>query len=100
MQKIRQFISEVRTEFKNITWPKKDALIQLTFVVISISIAISLILGGFDFLFTNAIGFLTTGQNNQNITTQPIPPETVSSPSAAMVTITISEPTVNPSPTK
>ncbi|MFA5828606.1 MAG: preprotein translocase subunit SecE [Candidatus Shapirobacteria bacterium] len=100
MQKIRQFINEVRTEFKNITWPKKDALIQLTFVVISISIAISLILGGFDFLFTNAIGYLTTGQNKQNTTNQPSLQEAVSSPSAAMVTITITEPTVIPSTTK
>jgi preprotein translocase subunit SecE len=100
MQKIRQFISEVRAEFKNITWPKKDALIQLTFVVISISIVISLILGGFDFLFTNTIGYLTNSQNKPKIINQPAPTETVSSPSAAMVTITIGQPTVKPLPTK
>jgi len=101
MQKIRQFISEVRTEFKNITWPKKDALIQLTFVVISISIVISLILGGFDYLFTNSIGYLTNTQNQQTIINQPPQEEAVSSPSAAMVTITIEQPsTTNPLPTK
>ena len=100
MQKIRQFISEVRAEFKNITWPKKEALIQLTFVVISISIVISLILGGFDFLFTNTLGFLTNTQNKQNIINQPTPQEAASSPSAAMVTITIGQPSTNPLPTK
>lgn len=45
-------------EFHNITWPKKETLIQLTVVVISISIVISLILGGFDYLFTNSIAIL------------------------------------------
>ena len=48
MKKIINFLKEVAVEFKNITWPKKDTLIQLTIVVISISIIISLILGGFD----------------------------------------------------
>ena len=100
MQKIRQFISEVRAEFKNITWPKKDALIQLTFVVISISIVISLILGGFDLLFTNTIGYLTSTKNKTNTITQPAVQEVVSTPSAAIVTITLSKPTVKPSLTK
>jgi len=58
MKKIIQFFKEVRVEFKNITWPKKDTLIQLTVVVISISIIVSLILGGFDYLFTNSINLL------------------------------------------
>ena len=80
MQKIRQFISEVRAEFRNITWPKKEALIQLTFVVISISIVISLILGGFDYLFTNSIGYLTNTQNKPNTINQIIPEEATSSP--------------------
>jgi len=63
MRKIIQFLQEVRAEFKNISWPKKDALIQLTFVVISISIIISLILGGFDFIFTQAINLIGSYKN-------------------------------------
>jgi len=59
MRKIIRFLKEVREEFGHITWPKKDALIQLTFVVISISIIISLVLGGFDYLFTNSFALLT-----------------------------------------
>jgi preprotein translocase subunit SecE len=58
MQKIIKFFKEVAVEFKNITWPKKDTLIQLTVVVISISIIISLILGGFDYLFTSMIALI------------------------------------------
>lgn len=59
MKKILQFINEVIVEFKNITWPKRDALIQMTIVVISISIVISLILGGFDYIFTNMISLFS-----------------------------------------
>ncbi len=62
MQKIIKFLKEVAIEFRNIAWPKKDTLIQLTVVVISISIIISLILGGFDYLFTSSFGLL--GQLN------------------------------------
>lgn len=58
MKKVINFFKEVMVEFKNITWPKKDTLIQLTIVVISISIIISLILGGFDYLFTQGIALL------------------------------------------
>ena len=70
MRQIIQFLQEVKAEFKNIAWPKKDALIQLTFVVISISIIISLILGGADFVFTqgiNLIGQQTVKPNQSNV---------------------------------
>ncbi len=71
MNKILGFFREVRAEFKNITWPKKDTLIQLTIVVISISVIISLILGGFDYIFTTGLNYIGTKpvpvQTNTNI---------------------------------
>jgi len=70
MQKIIKFLKEVAVEFKNITWPKKDTLIQLTVVVISISIIISLILGGFDYLFTKSIALLGNTNNQIAVPTQ------------------------------
>ena len=72
MKKIVKFLKEVAVEFKNITWPKKDTLIQLTIVVISISIIISLILGGFDYLFTNSIGLLGNLKNQTKTSTEQI----------------------------
>ncbi|MBU3935715.1 preprotein translocase subunit SecE [Patescibacteria group bacterium] len=62
MSKVLIFLREVQAEFKNITWPTKNTLLQLSFVVISISIVISLILGGFDYLFTKSFGLLTKPQ--------------------------------------
>ncbi|MBP6989363.1 preprotein translocase subunit SecE [Candidatus Shapirobacteria bacterium] len=82
MQKIINFFKEVRAEFKQISWPKRESLIQSTIVVISISIIVSLILGGFDYLFTQGIGFL--GQSNKPVNTNQIQ---------------IPTPTLNPLPT-
>ena len=83
MKKVINFLKEVVVEFKNITWPKKDTLIQLTVVVISISIIISLILGGFDYLFTNSIGLIGNLKNQSSTEQQ----------------IQSAEPTINPLPT-
>lgn len=63
MSKVIQFLQEVRAEFKNITWPKRDTLLELTIVVISISILISLVLGGFDYIFTNSLAYLGNLKN-------------------------------------
>jgi preprotein translocase SecE subunit len=85
MQKIIKFLKEVAVEFKNISWPKKDTLIQLTVVVISISIIISLILGGFDYLFTNSIALLGRSKNQSPIPTkvQPLQNSTIPIPTVA-----------------
>jgi len=82
MQKIINFFKEVRAEFKQISWPKRESLIQSTIVVISISIIVSLILGGFDYLFTQGIGFL--GQSTKPVNSNQIE---------------IPTPTINPLPT-
>jgi len=101
MSKVLKFLREVIAEFKNITWPKKDALINLTIVVISFSVIVSLILGGFDFLFTNSFALLgklkTQPANTQNSNNLNLP----ISPSATASGI-ILQPTINltPLPTK
>jgi len=76
MQKIIKFIKEVIAESKHIVWPNKDTLIQLTIVVISISIIISLILGGFDYLFTNSLNFLSNLTKPQVIVPETQVPQT------------------------
>lgn len=58
-KKIKQFISEVRKVVTEITWPDKKTLIQLTIVVLLVTVAIGALLGGADFLFTKLISWLT-----------------------------------------
>jgi len=84
MQQIVQFLKEVRAEFYNISWPKKEALIQLSFVVISISIIISLILGGFDYIFTQSINLL--GQPKIQAKPTITVPQVTLSPTITLVT--------------
>lgn len=67
MRQIVKFLREVFVEFNNITWPSRQSLFQLTFVVISISVITSLILGGFDYLFTSLVSLLS--QSNQAVIT-------------------------------
>ncbi|MBU1130292.1 preprotein translocase subunit SecE [Patescibacteria group bacterium] len=87
MQKIIKFFNEVRAEFKNITWPKKETLIQLSIVVISISIIVSIILGGFDYLFTKSFTLLTQSlEKNQIENTLQIDPEQSESTDSAQTT--------------
>jgi preprotein translocase SecE subunit len=86
MSKIVEFFREVREVFHNIAWGKKEALIQLTVVVISISIITSLILGGFDFIFTNSFNLLTSLKNPPAVQITPTtatPSAITASPSAA-----------------
>jgi len=58
-KRIQQFISEVRKVVTEITWPDKKTLIQLTIVVLLVTVAIGTLLGGADFLFTKLISWLT-----------------------------------------
>lgn len=85
MSKIIQFLKEVRGEFRNITWPKKETLIQLTVVVISISIIISLILGGFDFVFTNSLALLGNTKAKSVKVASPTPSAQIATPSIQQI---------------
>ena len=59
MGKVKQFIAEVIGQIHQVTWPDKEALVELTVVVILFSIVVGIILVGADFFFTKLIGFLT-----------------------------------------
>jgi len=93
MQKVLQFLKEVKIEFGNITWPKKEALIQLTIVVISISVIISLILGGIDYILTQALA--TLGQTN-TISKPPVAIPTIDIRVAPQITNFIATPSTKP----
>ncbi|MFZ2226606.1 MAG: preprotein translocase subunit SecE [Candidatus Moraniibacteriota bacterium] len=49
--KIVQFLREAKVELQKVNWPTKQQTINYTLIVIGISVAISLFLGGLDFIF-------------------------------------------------
>lgn len=94
MQKLIKFLKEVAAEFKNITWPQKDTLIQLTFVIISVSIIISALLGGLDYIFVNSIGLLGNSLPAQNT----IQTDTSTEPQQDAIPTQLPEILVSPTP--
>jgi preprotein translocase subunit SecE len=50
-----QYLREVRQELDKVTWPSREETLQLTLVVILVSIALAVYLGGLDYLLTQAI---------------------------------------------
>lgn len=50
-----QFLKEVRTELSKVTWPNRATVVKLTLVVIGVSVAVAIYLGGLDYIFAKAI---------------------------------------------
>jgi len=53
--RIINYIKETRGELKHVSWPTRKQSINFTLIVIAISIATSLFLGFFDFIFTKLL---------------------------------------------
>lgn len=54
------FFKGVKTEFKKITWPDKEALLKQSTAVVCISVIVGVIIAIIDFLLQYGIDFLTT----------------------------------------
>ena len=55
-QRIRGSVQETISEMKKITWPDSETTRNLTIVVIGISIAMGIILGGVDWILVQILG--------------------------------------------
>jgi len=51
MSQITQFLKEAKAELLKVNWPTKNQTINYTLIVIGISIAIAIFLGGLDYFF-------------------------------------------------
>lgn len=49
------FLKEVRLEIKKVNWPTREETTRYTLIVIGISVAVAIFLGGFDFIFTTLL---------------------------------------------
>ncbi len=52
LTRITTFLKEVKVELKKVNWPTKQETIKYTLIVIGVSLAVMIFLGGLDFLFT------------------------------------------------
>jgi preprotein translocase subunit SecE len=53
--KIVTFLKEVRLEMKKVNWPTRQETVRKTLIVIGISVAVAVFLGGLDFIFTTLL---------------------------------------------
>ncbi len=52
LNRIVTFLKEVKVELKKVNWPTRKQTIKYTLIVIGVSLAVAVFLGGLDFLFT------------------------------------------------
>lgn len=52
LTKIITFLKEVKLEIKKVNWPTRQETIRYTLIVLGISFAVAMFLGGLDFVFT------------------------------------------------
>jgi len=55
LNKFTNYFKETKVEMKKVNWPTRQEAIRLTAVVIIVSLAVSAVLGGFDFMFTSLL---------------------------------------------
>lgn len=53
--KIFTFLKEARLEMKKVNWPTRQQTIRYTLIVIGVSVAVAIYLGGLDVIFTRLI---------------------------------------------
>jgi preprotein translocase subunit SecE len=52
------FVRDVRSELRKVAWPTQRETVNLTVVVIALSVTVGLFLGGADYLFQELFRFL------------------------------------------
>lgn len=51
MEKIIQFLKDAKSELWKVNWPTKEQTVNYTLLVIGISVAVAIFLGGLDWFF-------------------------------------------------
>jgi preprotein translocase subunit SecE len=53
--RIREFVQDVLVEFRKVTWPSRQELINSTTVVIVVTVVLAFFLGGVDIALTKVV---------------------------------------------
>ena len=55
LTKVVIFLKEVRLEIKKVNWPTKQQTVRYTIIVVGVSFAVAVFLGGLDFMFSTLL---------------------------------------------
>ncbi len=53
-----RYLKETRAEIRKVSWPTREEAINLTLIVLAVTIAMAIFLGAVDFIFQNLIRLL------------------------------------------
>jgi preprotein translocase subunit SecE len=53
--RIREFVQEVLAEFRKVTWPSREELINSTSIVIVVTVVLAFFLGGVDIALSKVV---------------------------------------------
>ena len=56
IEKIRQFLREVRAEMEKVTWPSRDEVRAATIVIIVLVLILAAFIGAVDFVVSRVLG--------------------------------------------
>ena len=55
MTRLREFVQEVLAEFRKVTWPSRQELINSTTIVIVVTVVLAFFLGGVDIALSKVV---------------------------------------------
>jgi preprotein translocase subunit SecE len=59
--RVREFVQEVLAEFRKVTWPSRQELVNSTVVVIVVTVVLAFFLGGVDIMLARAVEWILGG---------------------------------------
>ena len=59
--RVREFVQDVLTEFRKVTWPSRQELVNSTVVVIAVTVVLAFFLGAVDIVLARAVEWLLSG---------------------------------------
>lgn len=71
MKAIIKFLQEARTELAKVNWPDRKTVINLTLVVIGVSLLFAIFIGLVDYVFTGGVKWLTSFSQSTGQATAP-----------------------------
>ena len=68
MRQLTNYMQEVTTELKKVSWPSREKTINLTLLVLGVSVVVAVYIGGLDFVFQKLVtNLILLGSTNCDI---------------------------------
>ncbi|MGQ9681486.1 MAG: preprotein translocase subunit SecE [Anaerolineae bacterium] len=56
--RVTRYLRETRAELRKVVWPTRREATRLSIIVVSVTVAMSIFLGGLDYVFSRLIGLV------------------------------------------